>query len=81
MSIPFAPDNVWYGENGKYRFCRNGEDKEAYAKCLNLTSDEVWYGAWGTKGANRVYARLTYNPYFDEQTKETLKVMEAGSAK
>jgi esterase/lipase len=81
MSIPFAPDNVWYGENGKYRFCRKSEDNEAYAKCLNLTSDEVWYGAWGTKGANRVYARLTYNPYFDEQTKETLKVMEAGSAK
>ena len=23
MSIPFSPDNVWYGKDGKFRYCRN----------------------------------------------------------
>jgi len=63
MSLLFRESNSYYGANGQYRMCRNNNDPLDYQTCMN--SDETWYSAWGYKEAGKIYARLTYNPYFD----------------
>ncbi len=78
MSLPFSPDNEWYGEHGKYRTCRNSMSKSDYEKCM--TTDDLWYGAWGAgKISDKITARLTYNPYFSMQTGKILEVLNSGA--
>ena len=40
---------------------RNGQEKE-----FNPLVDVLWYSAWGLKEEGKYFARLTWNPYFDE---------------
>lgn len=79
MSIPFSPDNVWYGKDGKFRYCRNSASAKDVQDCRN--DPDVWYGAWGTHDGEHSFARLTYNPYFGWQAKQILKVMKSGEQK
>ena len=79
MSIPFSPDNVWYGKDGKFRYCRNSASAKDVQDCRNVP--DVWYGAWGTHDGEHSFARLTYNPYFDWQANQILKVMKSGEQK
>ena len=65
MSPLFSEANSLYGLQSTFRICDNGQDGESEARCK--AGDDVWYGPWGyeDEDANRVYARLTYNPYFN----------------
>ncbi len=77
MSLPFSPKNEWYGKDGKYRYCVIRSQKGYYELCEK--APVVWYGAYGTKDGDKVFARLTYNPYFFEQAKEIVKVLGKGT--
>ena len=81
MSTLFSDKNPLYGTASDFRICDNGQGSDAEARCK--AGEEVWYGPWGFKPGNadgnlanseqdRVYARLTYNPYFDRMVDQLL---------
>ena len=81
MSTLFSDKNPLYGIESDFRICDNGQGSDAEARCK--AGEEVWYGPWGFKPDNadealasnkqdRVYARLTYNPYFDRMVDQLL---------
>jgi len=77
MAIPFAPHNPHYGKSGDYRNCLISNDKDQMNNCRSAPQDKLWYGPYGVeREEGKSYARLTYNPYFDEMTnmmRQTLK--------
>jgi esterase/lipase len=79
MGVVFSPDNPLYGIHGILRICSNGEDKAATTACEQ--GAPVWYAGWGYKQAGRIYARLTFNPYFDWQMRVVNEVLKAPSKK
>jgi hypothetical protein len=44
-------------------------------KCLN--GEPVWYSDWGHREPGKVFARLTFNPYFEWQTGVMMGVLGA----
>lgn len=68
MSTLFSADNSLYGTQSNFRICDNGQSSDKEARCN--AGDEVWFGPWGyepTEGEMpHIYARLTYNPYFED---------------
>lgn len=66
MGLMFSPDDPLYGKDGKQRICWNGQQAEDMQKCLN--GEPVWYSDWGHREPGKVFARLTFNPYFEWQT-------------
>ncbi|WP_334018741.1 alpha/beta hydrolase [Alteromonas sp. S015] len=81
MSTLFSKHNPLYGTESTFRICDNGQGSDAEARCK--AGEKVWYGPWGFKPEREngelisekkesVYARLTYNPYFDEMIDELL---------
>lgn len=73
MGLLFSPKNPDYGVNGDKRICSNGQTEEGEVSCLN--GDSVWYSAWGYRQEGKVYARLTYNPYFTQTMQVIDQVM------
>ncbi|UYM17483.1 alpha/beta hydrolase [Endozoicomonas euniceicola] len=67
MNALFAPANPYYGENGSYRMCDNGQTLQADEKCPK--AENIWYSAWGYREKGKIHARLTWNPYFTELEK------------
>jgi pimeloyl-ACP methyl ester carboxylesterase len=65
MGLMFSPDDPLYGKDGKQRICWNGQQAEDMQKCLN--GEPVWYSDWGHREPGKVFARLTFNPYFEWQ--------------
>jgi esterase/lipase len=65
MGLMFSPDDPLYGKDGKQRICWNGQQAEDMQKCLN--GEQVWYSDWGHREPGKVFARLTFNPYFEWQ--------------
>ena len=47
---------------GKQRICENGQEKDI-KPCL--VGEDVWYSAWGYNESDKIHARLTFNPYFE----------------
>lgn len=76
MGLMFSPDDPLYGKDGKQRICWNGQQAEDMQKCLN--GEPVWYSDWGHREPGKVFARLTFNPYFEWQTGVMMGVL--GSA-
>ena len=81
MSTLFSDKNPLYGTASDFRICDNGQGSDAEARCK--AGEEVWYGPWGfepdnadeelaTNKKDKVYARLTYNPYFDRMVDQLL---------
>jgi esterase/lipase len=81
MSTLFSDKNPLYGTSSDFRICDNGQGSDAEARCK--AGEEVWYGPWGfepdnadeelaTNKKDKVYARLTYNPYFDRMVDQLL---------
>lgn len=66
MSVLFSPRNPLYGRKGSVLLCANGQSEEAAKRCL--AGEAVWYSDWGLVEANKIHARLTWNPWFDWQT-------------
>ena len=69
MGLLFSPNNPEYGENGAVRICSNGQTEEQELACEE--GADVWFSAYGVKEEDKIFARLTYNPYF-EQSMEML---------
>jgi esterase/lipase len=74
MGLMFSPDDPLYGKDGKQRICWNGQQAEDMQKCLN--GEPVWYSDWGHREPGKVFARLTFNPYFEWQTGVMMGVLE-----
>ncbi|SDJ14970.1 alpha/beta hydrolase [Billgrantia gudaonensis] len=60
MSVLFAPENTYYGEEGSYLMLENGQNDLSPPDDL----DNLWFGAWGHVVAGKYHARLTWNPHF-----------------
>ncbi len=65
MGVLYAPDNPYYGINGSEIICRNGQESEA-AEDHCRAGGEVWFSAWDHREADKVHARLTFNPRYDQ---------------
>ena len=64
MSITFAPSNPYYGANGQKKLCDYRLDAAQKAQCQR--GENTWYAAWGHQQDDRIYSRLTWNPYYPE---------------
>lgn len=64
MSPLFSPDNSYYGMKAEKKMCRNGLKNSQKEKCKN--GYDVWFSAWGHYEKDKIHARLTWNPYFNE---------------
>ena len=73
MSSLFSPSNPYYGKDGEFRFCHNGSDDEQMAQCI--AGEPVWYSAWGIKEEGKIFARLTWNPYFKQMSDSMMRVI------
>ncbi|MCU7555188.1 lysophospholipase [Alteromonas sp. ASW11-19] len=62
MAVLFDPGNVLYGTKGSLRICDNGQSDSKTEACKR--GEVVWYGPWGYTEEDKVFARLTYNPYY-----------------
>ncbi|MBC7001577.1 alpha/beta fold hydrolase [Photobacterium sp. BZF1] len=75
MGVLYSPKNPYYGINGSETICRNGqESQEAEDYCL--AGGEVWYSAWDHREPDKVHARLTFNPYYDQMIDTLSEVFE-----
>jgi len=75
MGILFSQENPLYGTSGTERFCWNGQSDEETVRCE--AGARVWYSDWGYREPRKIHARLTFNPYFDWQSKIIREVLEA----
>nr|WP_254052589.1 alpha/beta fold hydrolase [Aliivibrio sp. EL58] len=64
MGLLFSPNNPEYGEKGTVRICSNGQTEEQEFACEE--GADVWFSAYGIKEEGKIFARLTYNPYFEQ---------------
>jgi len=65
LSVPTSPRNWYYGREGVYRNCeRYSADADLLARCQK--GDDVWFGEYGERVEGRIFARLSYNPRFDD---------------
>lgn len=74
MSPLFSPNNPYYGIGGERLMCMNSFNEEANIACEN--GEQVWYSAWGYEEENKIHARLTWNPYYQELEEYMLKVAQ-----
>ena len=77
MGLMFAPDNPLYGVEGTQRICWNGQTTPDMQQCI--AGGPVWFSDWGYREPGKVHARLTFNPWFDWQSRIMLKVLAAAS--
>lgn len=66
-AIPFSPENKHYGKNADYMSCyMSSSDAKEHNKCK--MGEDVWFTEYNIDKPDieRTYARLTYNPYFQE---------------
>lgn len=75
MGLLFSPENPEYGRTGDNRICSNGQTEEGEKYCLN--GGKVWFSAWGYRQEGKVFARLTYNPYFAQTMRVIDQVMSS----
>lgn len=68
MAVLFEPGNVLYGTKGSLRICDNGQSDSKAAACER--GEVVWYGPWGYTEKGKVFARLTYNPYYSTMLRQ-----------
>lgn len=75
MSLLYAPDNPLYGEQGSIRICNNGQSQEKEDACN--AGQTSWFSAFDHSEGDHIYARLTWNPYFEETMQAMMKVINA----
>ena len=75
MGLLFSPDNAEYGTKASIRICDNGQTEEQKLACEQ--GAEIWFSAYGQVEENKIFARLTYNPYFEQSMKKLDMVMKA----
>jgi esterase/lipase len=77
MSVLFSAQSPLYGVDGTIRICDNGQGSNKTKRCE--AGEEVWYGPWGLTEEGKVFARLTYNPYFDTMMGAIEQLLEIDS--
>lgn len=75
MGPLFSPNNPRYGRTGHTRICNNGQPEEWETLCQQ--GAEIWFSGWGYTVDNKIHARLTWNPYYDE-LKAQIKMIVKG---
>ncbi|MCK6265323.1 alpha/beta fold hydrolase [Vibrio sp. ZSDE26] len=79
MAMLFSPENIEYGEKGKNKICQNGQGSEKQQRCE--AGEEVWFSGRGYVEENKIFARTTYNPYFDQSMRAMDNVMKDSELK
>lgn len=74
MSPLFSPNNSYYGKKAEKLICTNSLDDEQTQSCKQ--GENVWFSAWGYQEEGKAYARLTWNPYFDNLENEINKLVQ-----
>ncbi|UTT86743.1 alpha/beta fold hydrolase [Vibrio pelagius] len=77
MGLLFSPQNPYYGANGSEKICSNGQVEGREEECQ--AGQETWYSAWGYQEPDKNHARLTFNPYFEDNMHKLSEVMASGS--
>lgn len=75
MSPLFSPNNSYYGKKAEKRICTNSLNDEQTRSCKQ--GENVWFSAWGYQEEGKAYARLTWNPYFDNLDNEINKLVNS----
>ena len=75
MGLLFSPNNPEYGEKGTVRICSNGQTEEQEQACEEGAN--VWFSSYGIKEEGKIFARLTYNPYFKQSMAILDRVMKS----
>ena len=75
MGLTFAANNPYYGVKGHKKLCDFRLNTEDKARCLR--GDNTWYAAWGHKEKQRIYSRLTWNPYYNDMLQRMQAIMHA----
>jgi len=73
MGLLFSPNNPEYGQQGSVRICSNGQTEEQEKACE--AGDNVWFSSYGIIEEGKIFARLTYNPYFEKSMEKLDSVM------
>ncbi len=74
MSALFSQDNFYYGIHGEKKICMNNLSEEDAAYCA--AGNPVWFSAWGYEEEGKVFARLTWNPYFADLEKQIIEILD-----
>jgi len=74
MGLLFAPSNPLYGGDGSLRICLNSLSSQDTQACEDGV--QTWYSDWGYREDGKIHARLTFNPYFDWQTRIMAEVLD-----
>ncbi len=76
-SIPFSPNNSHYGINADFLNCWMVKDEQKKKICKENKNKTIWFTElrMDTPKEDRIYARLTYNPYFDEMMQSAFDVL------
>ena len=73
MSPLFSPENMYYGKQGEKRLCGNSFSSSKTKRCEQ--GDDVWFSAWGYGESDKLFARLSWNPYFKEMEQQIRRFM------
>lgn len=79
MSVLYSLSNPFYGENGAVRICNNGQSERDEQACRD--DAEIWYSSFDYVEENKIHARLTWNPYFDETIQILQRVIDGSRHK
>lgn len=74
MSPLFSPKNPYYGQSGQKTICDNSFSQSDIQACKQ--GHPTWFSAWGYSENDKVFARLTWNPYFNEMEKSIKQVTQ-----
>lgn len=72
MGLLFSPNNIVYGTQAAIIICNNGQTKQQQKACEQ--GEDIWFSSYGLREEGKTFARLTYNPYF-EQSMEKLDIV------
>ena len=78
MGLLFSSNNPEYGKKGVVRICSNGQTEEQELACEE--GADVWFSSYGIREEGKIFARLTYNPYFEQSMEILDSVMNVSAS-
>ncbi len=73
MSALYSPSNPFYGKNGSFKVCNNGQSESQEKACEE--GAETWYSSFDYSEKDKTHSRLTWNPYFEETMRIVLYLL------
>lgn len=74
MGLMFSPNNIEYGTEATIIICNNGQTIEQENACEQ--GADIWFSSYGMIEEGKIFARLTYNPYFEQSMEKLDTVMK-----